>query len=249
MTSIAKPFRENTAVSVLFYTTSAKDTKIIFEDYAGKLMNDKKKELMTKLKSDKYSHVIFSLPHPYYIDLELPWKYFYLSIKMEMTDNKKDVFNDVRNILEIEPFSDSRHRERLAVLVASGKEKKMIGVSEDQVKKLTEQDVEKYFERYEALLSSKTCDAIVDTFLQLSFKALAHFLPIGKRKLLKDLNDKFMATRELGILASGLSLRYGEYMAITSVALLTVKNIEVPLVNDKEIDTFVKKLIKFLSST
>ena len=58
MTSIAKPFRENTAVSVLFYTTSAKDTKIIFEDYAGELMNDKKKELMTKLKSDKYSHVI-----------------------------------------------------------------------------------------------------------------------------------------------------------------------------------------------
>ena len=98
-------------------------------------------------------------------------------------------------------------------------------------------------------MSSKTCDAIVDTFLQLSFKALAHFLPIGKRKLLKDLNDKFMATRELGILASGLSLRYGEYMAIKSVALLTVKNIEVPLVNDKEIDTFVKKLIKFLSST
>ena len=93
---------------------------------------------------------------------------------MEMTDNKKDVFNDVRDILEIEPFSDSRHRERLAVLVASGKEK-MIGVSEDQVKKLTEQDVEKYFERYEALLPSKTCDAIVDTFLQLSFKALAHF--------------------------------------------------------------------------
>ena len=58
-----------------------------------------------------------------------------------------------------------------------------------------------------------------------------------------------MATRELGILASGLSLRYGKYMAITSVALLTVKNIEVPLVNDKEIDTFVKKLIKFLSGT
>ena len=92
MTSIAKPFRENTAVSVLFYTTSAKDTKIIFEDYAGELMNDKKKELMTKLKSDKYSHVIFSLPHPYYIDLELPWKYLYLSIKMEMTDNKKRRF-------------------------------------------------------------------------------------------------------------------------------------------------------------
>lgn len=56
MTSIAKPFRENTAVSVLFYTTSAKDTKIIFEDYAGELM----KELMAKLKSIlmSYSHFL-----------------------------------------------------------------------------------------------------------------------------------------------------------------------------------------------
>ena len=39
--------------------------KIIFEDYAGELINYKKKELMAKLKSEKYSHLIFSLRHPF----------------------------------------------------------------------------------------------------------------------------------------------------------------------------------------
>ena len=73
----------------------------------------------------------------------------------------------------------------------------MIGVSltQDQVQTLLEQDVEKYFKRYEASLSSKTCDAMVGTFLQLSCKALAHFLPLDEGKLFKDLNDNFTVKR------------------------------------------------------
>lgn len=73
-----------------------------------------------------------------------------------MTNNKKDAVKNVRNILEVEPVV---HREQLAVFVASGISKEMVGVSlpQDQVKKLTEQDVEKYFKRYETSLSSKTC--------------------------------------------------------------------------------------------
>ena len=83
----------------------------------------------------------------------------------------------------------------------------MIGVSltQDQVKKLSEQDVEKNFKRYEASLSSKTCDAMDVTFLQLSRKELAHFLPVDEGNLLKDLNDNLMVKRELGMIAGGLS--------------------------------------------
>ncbi|PFX17918.1 hypothetical protein AWC38_SpisGene17757 [Stylophora pistillata] len=112
----------------------------------------------------------------------------------------------------------------------------------DQVKKLTEQDVEKCLRRYEASLSSKTCDTMADKFLHLSSKALTYFLPVDEGKLLKDLNDNFMVKRELGMISDGLSLKYGEYMAI---ALLTVKNVEVPFespsVNDKEIDSICKE--------
>ena len=43
LSSIAKPFRENVAAIVLFYTPSAKTTKAIFEEYAGELSHDELK--------------------------------------------------------------------------------------------------------------------------------------------------------------------------------------------------------------
>ena len=115
----------------------------------------------------------------------------------------------------------------------------MVGVSltQDQVKRLSEQEVEKYFKRCEALLSSKTCDAMVDTSLQLLRKALVHLLLVDAGKLLKGLKDNFMVKRELGMIAYGLSLKYGSYMVVAGAALLSAKNVEVHLINDKEKDT------------
>ena len=63
MTSIAKAFRENIVTLVLSYTPPTKDMKIIFEDYAGELSNDKKKELTAKLQREKYtSYSNFAMP-------------------------------------------------------------------------------------------------------------------------------------------------------------------------------------------
>ena len=70
-------------------------------------------------------------------------------------------------------------------------------------------------------MSSKTCDAMIDTFLQLLYKALVHFLHVDEEKLQIDLNDNFMVKREFGMIAGGLSLKHGRYMAIASAALLT----------------------------
>ena len=138
-----------------------------------------------------------------------------------MDMNGKEAITDAISILEAEPKISSDHREQLAVLVASGKAKEIIGESltQDQLKKLSEQDVENHFKGYEA---SKTWDAMVDKLLQLSCNTWAHFLPVDEGKLLKDLNENFMV-RELGMIASGLSLNYGKYMTIASAALLTVK--------------------------
>ena len=65
ITSIAKPFRENVAAIVLFYTPSGKTTKAIFEDYAGEITHDVYKELIAWLKERKFSHLVFSLRYPY----------------------------------------------------------------------------------------------------------------------------------------------------------------------------------------
>ena len=51
ITSIAKPYRDNIAAIVLFYTPSSKTTKAIFEDYAGELTHEEYKELIAKLNN------------------------------------------------------------------------------------------------------------------------------------------------------------------------------------------------------
>ena len=101
------------------------------------------------------------------------------------------------HLLEVE--SESCHREQLAVLVASGQSKESTGIdlTQDQVKKLNEKDVEKYFKRYEGSLSSKTSDAMVNIFLEPSCKTLAYFLPVNRERLLGDLNENFMVKKEL----------------------------------------------------
>ena len=77
MTSIAKPFRENIACLVLFDTPSVKDKKVIFENYAGDLTNDEKMRAINKLKEVKYTHLDFSLRHPFRIEMHVSWNYFY----------------------------------------------------------------------------------------------------------------------------------------------------------------------------
>ena len=64
ITSITKPFRENLAAIVLFYTPSGKTTKAIFEDYASELSSEKYKEMIAKLKK-YFSHLVYAPRHPY----------------------------------------------------------------------------------------------------------------------------------------------------------------------------------------
>ena len=68
LSSIAKPFRENMAAIVLFYTPSAKTTKAIFEEYAGELSHDELKQMISWLKECKFAHLIFSLDFPFSIE-------------------------------------------------------------------------------------------------------------------------------------------------------------------------------------
>ena len=149
---------------------------------------------------------------------------------MDDTNKDQEAIEDVMNLLEVEPTppSGEDHREQLAVLVVSGKSKEMVGIdlNQDQVKSLTEKVVEKYFTRYdEASLSAKTCDAMVETFLQLSCQTLARFLSVDQERHLKEMNENFMVKRELTMTAGRLSLKYGRIMAIANAALLTAKNL------------------------
>ena len=63
---------------------------------------------------------------------------------METTED--EAMKDVMSLLETEPSSET-DREQLAILVASGNCKEMLGVqlTQEQIKRLTKKDVEKVF--------------------------------------------------------------------------------------------------------
>jgi len=65
-------------------------------------------------------------------------------------------------------------REQLAVLVSTGKAKEAIGVelTHEQVKRLSDKDVEKYTKRYETYVGSKTAESLIDSFIFLATKAV-----------------------------------------------------------------------------
>ena len=59
------------------------------------------------------------------------------------------------------------------MLVTTGKAKEAIGVqlSHEQVKRLSDKDVEKYAKRYQAYVGSKTTDFLIDSIICLMTKA------------------------------------------------------------------------------
>ena len=72
-------------------------------------------------------------------------------------------------------------REKLAILVASGKAKEMVGkaLTHDDIKRMSPDEVKKYAKRYETAMASRTTDTLADSFLKLTTKLVGMALPIG----------------------------------------------------------------------
>ncbi|KAL9972880.1 hypothetical protein ACROYT_G019265 [Oculina patagonica] len=120
-------------------------------------------------------------------------------------------------------------RKKLAILVSKGKATEAIGVqiNHEQVKRLSDKQVEKYFKRYEAYVGAKTNDSLIDSFICLVTKV------IGMAVNIKDVNDyqkelknDYIISKELSTLAGGLALRCGRFLAIGNAALITTKHID-----------------------
>lgn len=146
----------------------------------------------------------------------------------------------IMNLLEAEPGSMPSEmqaagpdipalREQLARLVSTGKSKEAIGVqlTHEQVKRLTDKDVEKYFKRYEAYVGAKTTENLIDSALTLFTKAASLFVPLKNIEALqKELKNDYIINNELSNLVGGLSFKYGKFLAPASVALITAKHID-----------------------
>ena len=149
---------------------------------------------------------------------------------------------DIMEFLEAEPTPDSlglaslapgndipAKREELAVLVSTGKAKEAVGVqlTHDQVKRLSDKDVEKYHKRQEAYIGSKTTESLIDAFLMLFSKGLGMVVKVDDiEKLQQDLKKDYIINHQLSTLAGGFALRYGRWLTLANAALITTKHVQ-----------------------
>ena len=153
-----------------------------------------------------------------------------------VTAEEESALNEVIQMLEAQPLdttsSDDQipaQREKLAVLVSTGKSKEAIGVqlTHDQVKRLSDKDVQKYSKRYGAYIGKKTTESLIDSALMLYSKGVGMVVSIDDvKKLQLELNNDYIINQELSSLAGGLALRFGRLLAVANAALITAKHIK-----------------------
>ena len=161
-----------------------------------------------------------------------------------ITAEEEAALNEVFQLLESHPVDTTSanslvsltnddqipaQREKLAVLVSTGKSKEAIGVqlTHDQVKRLSDKDVQKYSKRYEAYIGNKTTESLIDSFIMLYSKGVGMVVSIDDvKELQKELNNDYIIKQELSTLAGGLALRFGRFLALANTALITAKHIK-----------------------
>jgi len=153
--------------------------------------------------------------------------------------------DDVMNLLEAEPSSGFASgpdipslREKLAVLVSTGKAKETIGASltHEEVKRLSDKDVEKYTKRYETFVGSKTTESLIESCIFLVTKAVGMVVKIKDIDAYqKELRNDYILNKELSILAGNLALKCGRFLAAANAALITTKHIDFDSHNAEQI--------------
>ena len=157
-----------------------------------------------------------------------------------VTAEEQAAFDAVMQVLEVAPDTTApgmvnlandipAKREKLAILVSTGKSKEAIGVqlTHEQVKRLSDKDVEKYNKRQEAYIGSKTTESLIDSFLMLASKGLGLVVKIDDvEKLQHDLKNVYIINQELSTLAGGIALRCGRWLALANASLITIKHVQ-----------------------
>ena len=171
----------------------------------------------------------------------------------QVTPEEEAALNEVMQTLEAQPEDTTcspntlvsvtnddnipAQREKLAILVSTGKSKEVIGMqlTHDQVKRLTDKDVQKYSKRHEAYIGNKTTEVLIDSALMLLTKGNGMVVPIDDvKELQKELKNDYIINQELSTLAGGLALRFGRLLTLVNAALITTKHIKFEKENDYE---------------
>ena len=145
--------------------------------------------------------------------------------------------DEVMNLLEVEPAAAlpapgpdiPALREKLAILVSTGKCKEAIGtdLTHEQVRRLDDKDVMKYSKRYETYVGAKTNETMINSFLSVSVKTIGTFVRIKDPGALQnELKNDYVITKELSTFAGAIALGCGRLLALANAIVITLKHID-----------------------
>ena len=147
------------------------------------------------------------------------------------------VMAEVIHLLEAEPAAAlpapgpdiPAPREQLAIVVCTGNCKGAIGVNltHEQVRRLEDKDVMKYYKRYETYIGANTTKTLIGNFLTFFTKALGYVVRLEDIEALRnELKSDFIITKELNNLSGKIALRCGRLLAVANAFLITAKHVD-----------------------
>ena len=120
-------------------------------------------------------------------------------------------------------------KESLVILASLGTTKEYLGVemSLEKIHKLSDKEVEKYFNRYQKKAGQKMANGLVDSAISTATKVISCFLPIDDtEELCSDLQNDELVKRELSNIAGLLVVRGGRLVALGSALFQVVRHIK-----------------------
>ena len=128
-------------------------------------------------------------------------------------------------------------KESLVILASLGTTKEYLGVemSLEKIHKLSDKEVEKYFNRYQKIAGQKMANGLVDSAIKTATKVISCFLPIDDtEELCYDLQNDELVKRELSNIVGLLVVRGGRLVALGSALFQVVRHIKFNRDSDSE---------------
>ena len=120
-------------------------------------------------------------------------------------------------------------KESLVILASLGTTKEYLGVemSLEKIHKLSDKEVEKYFNRYQIVAGQKMANGLVDSAVKTATKVISCFLPIDDTEALCcDLQKDELVKRELSNIAGLLVVKGGRLVALGSALFQVARHIK-----------------------